>query len=46
MKYRAYQYVPSIDISEQYVSKLWIILQLVNFFFLELMRIHACRDFV
>ena len=31
IKYQVYQYVPNRDISEQCVSKLWTILQLIQF---------------
>ena len=34
MKYQVYQYVPNTDISEQFVSKLWTILQLTHFLLL------------
>ena len=34
MKYQVYQYVPNVDMSEQFVSKLWRILQLIQFLLL------------
>ena len=34
IKYQVYQYVPSIDMSEQFVRKLWKILQLIHFLLL------------
>ena len=30
IEYQVYQYVPNIDISEQFVSKLWTVLQLIH----------------
>ena len=45
-KYQVYHYVPSIDMSEQIVSKMWTILQLIHFLLLQIDVIHAwCCDF-
>ena len=47
LKVRSSQYVPNIDSSRQFESRMWTILQLNNFFFLELVVVNAwCCDFV